>query len=117
MFTCRTAIFFFTPGTHSVTLEEAQNLGSHLGKVIRIRPDGSAPPDNPFVGRTDALAEIWSLGHRNAQGAAIHPTSGKLWIHEHGPRGGDEINVPEAGKNYGWPVIGLRHRLSRHEDP
>jgi glucose/arabinose dehydrogenase len=64
------------------------------------------PPDNPFVGRNDALPEIWSYGHRNAQGAALHPETGRYWTHEHGPRGGDEINIPQASKNYGWPVIG-----------
>ena len=64
------------------------------------------PKDNPFVGRNDAKPEIWSYGHRNSQGAALHPQTGKLWMHEHGPRGGDEINIPLAGKNYGWPVIG-----------
>ena len=73
---------------------------------MRIAPDGSVPRDNPFVRRSDAKPEIWSYGHRNSQGAAIHPTSGKLWMHEHGPRGGDEVNIPEKGKNYGWPVIG-----------
>jgi aldose sugar dehydrogenase len=73
---------------------------------VRIRPDGSVPPDNPFVGRPDARPEIWSYGHRNSQGAVLHPQTGKLWMHEHGPRGGDEINIAEAGKNYGWPVIG-----------
>jgi glucose/arabinose dehydrogenase len=73
---------------------------------VRVRPDGSVPPDNPFVNRQGAKPEIWSYGHRNSQGAALHPTSGKAWMHEHGPRGGDEINIPAAGKNYGWPVIG-----------
>ncbi len=85
--------------------DRAQDLGVHLGKVIRIRPDGTVPPDNPFVQRAGALPEIWSYGHRNPQGAALHPQTGKLWVHEHGARGGDEINIPEAGKNYGWPVI------------
>lgn len=84
---------------------QAQELDSHLGKVIRIYPDGSVPEDNPFVGRADALPEIWSYGHRNSQGAALHPETGVLWISEHGPRGGDEINIPEAGKNYGWPIV------------
>jgi aldose sugar dehydrogenase len=97
---------FLTMGDHFTYRDEAQNLGNHLGKIVRIRPDGSAPPDNPFAERKGALPEIWSYGHRNAQGAALNPASGKLWMHEHGPRGGDEINVPEAGKNYGWPVIG-----------
>jgi glucose/arabinose dehydrogenase len=97
---------FLTTGDHFTYRDEAQNLGNHLGKLIRIRPDGSVPPDNPFVNRPGALPEIWSYGHRNMQGAALNPASGKVWTHEHGPRGGDEINVPEKGKNYGWPVIG-----------
>jgi glucose/arabinose dehydrogenase len=96
---------FLTTGDHFTHRDQAQNLGNHLGKVIRIRPDGSVPPDNPFVNRQGALPEIWSYGHRNSQGAAINPTSGKFWMHEHGARGGDEINIPQAGKNYGWPVI------------
>ena len=85
--------------------DRAQDLGTHLGKMIRIRPDGTVPPDNPFAQRSGALKEIWSYGHRNPQGAALHPQTGKLWLHEHGARGGDEINIAEAGKNYGWPVI------------
>jgi glucose/arabinose dehydrogenase len=97
---------FLTMGDHFSYRNEAQNLANHLGKIVRIRPDGSVPPDNPFVNRTGAKPEIWSYGHRNSQGAAINPQTGKLWEHEHGPRGGDEINIPEAGKNYGWPVIG-----------
>jgi glucose/arabinose dehydrogenase len=97
---------FLTLGEHFVYRDQAQNLSNHLGKVIRIRPDGSMPPDNPFVGKAGAKPEIWSYGHRNSQGAAINPATGKFWMHEHGPRGGDEINIPEAGKNYGWPVIG-----------
>jgi glucose/arabinose dehydrogenase len=84
---------------------QAQDLNSHLGKVIRIRPDGSVPDDNPFVNRAGALPEIWSYGHRNIQGAALNPETGVLWTNEHGPRGGDEINIPQAGKNYGWPVV------------
>ena len=103
---------FARDGNLFVTLGErnlkptAQDLSNHQGKVVRIRPDGAVPPDNPFVGRADAKPEIWSYGHRNPQSAAIHPATGKLWVVEHGPRGGDEINVPLAGKNYGWPVIG-----------
>ncbi len=84
---------------------QAQDLDSHLGKVVRINPDGTVPADNPFVNRPGALPEIWSYGHRNSQGAALHPQTGVLWMNEHGPRGGDEINIPEAGKNYGWPVV------------
>jgi len=85
--------------------DQAQELDSHLGKIIRVNDDGSVPQDNPFVNREGALPEIWSYGHRNVQGAALHPETGVLWINEHGPRGGDEINIPEAGKNYGWPVV------------
>lgn len=85
--------------------DPAQDLGSHLGKIIRIRPDGAVPPDNPFVGRPGARPEIWSYGHRNVQGAAIHPDTGVLWEHEMGPRGGDELNIPQAGRNYGWPLV------------
>ncbi|MAU62125.1 MAG: hypothetical protein CMI62_15505 [Parvibaculum sp.] len=84
---------------------QAQDLDSHLGKVVRIRPDGAVPEDNPFIGKEGALPEIWSYGHRNQQGAALHPETGKLWTNEHGPRGGDELNMPEAGRNYGWPVV------------
>jgi glucose/arabinose dehydrogenase len=104
-------LVFARDGTLFVTLGErfkfdsAQDLSSHLGKIVRINPDGSVPKDNPFVGRKDALPEIWSYGHRNIQGAAIHPESGVLWTHEMGPKGGDELNIPEAGKNYGWPLV------------
>ena len=84
---------------------QAQELDSHIGKIVRIDKDGSAPEDNPFVGQPDALPEIWSYGHRNIQGAALHPETGALWINEHGPRGGDEINIPKAGGNYGWPLV------------
>lgn len=83
----------------------AQDLQSHLGKVIRLNRDGTVPADNPFVGRTDAKPEIWSYGHRNMQGAAIDPVSGALWTIEFGPAGGDELNRPERGKNYGWPLV------------
>jgi len=85
--------------------EESQDLDSHLGKVVRIWPDGTVPEDNPFAGEKGALPEIWSYGHRNQQGAALHPETGRLWTNEHGPRGGDEINIPQAGKNYGWPIV------------
>ena len=84
---------------------QAQQLNSHLGKVVRINLDGSVPPDNPFVNQPNALPEIWSYGHRNPQGAALHPETGVLWLNEHGPRGGDEVNVVQPGKNYGWPVV------------
>jgi glucose/arabinose dehydrogenase len=98
---------FVTLGEHFTYRDEAQNLGNHLGKLIRIAPDGSVPKDNPFVGRDSARPEIWSYGHRNGQGLAINPTSGDLWEIEHGPRGGDEVNIIGKGKNYGWPVIGF----------
>ena len=83
----------------------AQELDKLQGKLVRINADGSVPADNPFVGREGVRPEIWSYGHRNMQGAALHPVTRKLWTTEHGPMGGDEINIPEAGKNYGWPVI------------
>lgn len=82
----------------------AQDLGKLQGKVVRLNADGSVPEDNPFVGKPGARAEVWSYGHRNAQGAALNPWTNTLWLHEHGPRGGDEINIPQAGKNYGWPL-------------
>ena len=82
-----------------------QDLTKLQGKVVRIRPDGTIPPGNPFVNREGARPEIWSYGHRNIQGAALHPETGQLWTVEHGARGGDELNAPKAGKNYGWPVI------------
>lgn len=102
---------FAPDGKLFVTLGErfqfdpAQNLSNDLGKIVRINPDGSIPEDNPFVGNKDARPEIWSYGHRNPQGAAIHPETGKLWETEFGPFGGDELNVPKAGSNYGWPVV------------
>lgn len=84
----------------------AQDLGNHHGVVIRLHDDGRVPEDNPFVGRSGALDEIWSYGHRNAQGLAIHPETGDIWITEHGPQGGDELNLVRPGANFGWPVIG-----------
>jgi aldose sugar dehydrogenase len=98
---------FLSMGDHFGPRDQAQNLANHIGKIIRIRPDGSVPPDNPFASRPGVKPEIWSYGHRNSQGLALNPASGKLWEHEHGPRGGDEVNVIEKGKNYGWPVIGF----------
>ena len=87
--------------------DNPQLLDKGQGKIFRINKDGSIPADNPYVGRDDANPAIWSYGHRNVQGAALHPGTGKLWQTEHGARGGDELNIPEAGKNYGWPVITL----------
>ena len=104
-------LVFAPDGTLFVTLGErfqrdrAQNLNEDLGKLVRINADGSIPKDNPFVGRPDARPEIWSLGHRNVQAAALNPETKRLWTVEHGAQGGDEINIPEAGKNYGWPII------------
>ena len=89
-----------------------QDFSINRGQVIRINPDGTVPEDNPFVGRPGYRSEVWSYGHRNPQGAALHPDTGKLWIHEHGARGGDEINLPDAGKNYGWPVIAYGRHYS-----
>ncbi|MGQ3038721.1 MAG: PQQ-dependent sugar dehydrogenase, partial [Neoaquamicrobium sediminum] len=86
---------------------QAQDLDSHLGKIVRINPDGSVPDDNPFVGQNDALPEIWAYGVRNVQAAALHPETGALWEIEHGPRGGDELNIIEPGANYGWPLVTL----------
>lgn len=86
-------------------MDDAQNPSNHLGKVVRITPDGAVPGDNPFVGRPTHAPEIWSLGHRNIQGAAVHPATGDVWTVEHGPQGGDEVNVVEAARNYGWPLL------------
>ena len=83
----------------------AQDLSDHAGSVIRLNEDGGIPADNPFVGRRGVRPEIYSYGHRNIQGATLEPSTGRLWTHEHGPQGGDEINLPEPGVNYGWPVI------------
>ncbi len=96
---------FVTLGDRFSRRDDAQTLDTHHGKVVRIEADGRVPPDNPFAKRAGALPEIWSFGHRNLQGAALHPQTGELWTHEHGPQGGDEVNVSEPGRNYGWPVI------------
>jgi glucose/arabinose dehydrogenase len=94
---------FVTTGDNRVA-EAVQDLDKLQGKLVRIKPDGSVPEDNPFVGREGARPEIWSTGHRNMQGAALHPVTRKVWTSEHGPMGGDELNIPEPGRNYGWPV-------------
>jgi glucose/arabinose dehydrogenase len=85
--------------------DRAQKLDDHAGSVIRLHDDGRVPANNPFVSKAGALAEKWTLGNRNIQGAALHPKSGELWTHEHGPQGGDEVNVMRSGLNYGWPII------------
>jgi glucose/arabinose dehydrogenase len=97
---------FITLGDHFGPRDEAQNLAVDNGKIARIGPNGEIPKDNPFVGKANARPEIWSYGHRNPQGLVFSPIDGKLWEQEHGPQGGDEINIVEKGKNYGWPVIG-----------
>jgi glucose/arabinose dehydrogenase len=102
----RDGTLFVTQGERFDYADQAQDLSSGLGKLVRIHPDGSVPRDNPFVGRPGARPEIWSYGPRNVQSAALHPQTGQLWVVEHGARGGDELNRVEAGKNYGWPVIG-----------
>src|SRR4030095_4537777 len=101
----RDGTLFITVGDRFSYRDRAQDLSTTIGKVIRINPDGSVPQDNPFVKRDGARAEIWSYGHRNVQAAALDPKTGQLWTVEHGARGGDELNHPQAGKNYGWPVI------------
>jgi aldose sugar dehydrogenase len=101
----RSGNLFVTVGDRFDLRDQAQNPANHLGKVIHIKPEGGAAPDNPFLNREGTRPEIWSLGHRNVQAAALNPTTGELWTVEHGARGGDEVNIPQKGKNYGWPVI------------
>jgi len=128
-------IAFLADGTLLLTIgdrglmDPAQDLTDHTGSIIRLNDDGSVPDDNPFVGASEALPEIYSYGHRNPQGLFVHPVTGHVWSNEHGPRAGDEINLIEAGKNYGWPVvtrgldygtqeqIGLGRSLPGMEDP
>ena len=99
----RTGALFVTVGDRYSQRDQAQNPANHIGKIMRIAPEGGAPADNPKVAGWQP--EIWSIGHRNVQGAALHPDTGQLWTAEHGARGGDEVNTPKAGRNYGWPVI------------
>ena len=110
----RDGTLFVTQGDRSITpgRMQAQNLDVLIGKIARINPDGSIPKDNPFVGREGARPEIWSIGHRNIQGATLHPQTGELWEVEHGTRGGDEINIARKGRDYGWPTIayGIEYR-------
>jgi len=114
---------FAPDGTLFVTLgdrgksDPVQDLSTHVGKIVRINPDGSVPQDNPFIGQSDAQPEIWSLGHRNVQSAAIDPRTGKLWTLEFGPRGGDELNRPAPGENYGWPLVSWGTQYSGTEIP
>jgi glucose/arabinose dehydrogenase len=108
----RDGYLFITTGDRQVPPEgnleahPAQDVSNHHGVLVRLHDDGRVPDDNPFVGQAGALPEIWSYGHRNMQGLAIHPETNDAWTTEHGPQGGDEVNRPEPGKNYGWPVIG-----------
>ena len=110
----RDGTLFVTLGDRSITegRMQAQRLNSLLGKIVRLNADGSIPKDNPFVGKEGARPEIWSIGHRNVQAAALHPTTGELWTAEHGTRGGDEINIVRKGRDYGWPTIayGIEYR-------
>ena len=94
------------PPRGDLAAHPAQDVSNHHGVIVRLHDDGSVPEDNPFVGRAGARTEIWSYGHRNPQGLAIHPETGAVWLTEHGPQGGDEVNVSTPGSNYGWPVIG-----------
>jgi aldose sugar dehydrogenase len=109
----RNGYLFLTLGDRQVAPEgnlethPAQDLSNHHGKIVRLHDDGRVPPDNPFLNRVGARPEIWSYGHRNVQGLAIHPETGDLWTNEHGPQGGDELNRVQPGRNYGWPVIGF----------
>jgi len=99
--------------------ERAQNTGDHGGKVLRLRDDGTVPPDNPFVGKAGYLPEIFSLGHRSPQGLAMQPSTGLMWENEHGQQGGDELNIIRAGKNYGWPLatFGINYDGEKHGEP
>lgn len=108
----RDGTLFVTLGERFNYADSAQDLSTTIGKIVRVNPDGSAPKDNPFVGRAGARPEIWSYGHRNVQAAALDPDTGRLWTVEHGARGGDELNQPEGGKNYGWPVISYGRHYS-----
>jgi glucose/arabinose dehydrogenase len=94
------------PPRGDLSTHPAQQLTNHHGTVIRLHDDGSIPQDNPFVGQQGALPEIWSWGHRNAQGLAVHPVTDQVWLNEHGPQGGDELNLVQPAQNYGWPVVG-----------
>lgn len=96
---------YISLGDRGSFMRESQNTGNHIGTVVRLNDDGSVPADNPFVGQADKRPEIFSYGHRNVQGMTLHPETGAIWAHEHGPRGGDEVNLLKVGANYGWPAI------------
>ncbi len=101
----RDGTLFVTLGDRYYRRDDARTLDTHHGKIVRLTDEGGVPGGNPFVGRKGALPEIWSVGHRNVQGAALHPLTGELWVHEHGPQGGDELNIARAGADHGWPTI------------
>ena len=112
----RKGLLYMTLGDRG-EMQRAQDLGDHRGKILRLTDEGKPAPGNPFLDDGKARAEIFSYGNRNVQGAALHPRTGELWATEHGPQGGDELNLVRAGVNYGWPVITLRRELRhRHED-
>ena len=112
----RDGTLFITSGER-MRFDPAQNVSSNLGKVVRINTDGSNPADNPFAGKPEARGEIWSLGHRNMLAAAVHPMSGQLWVAEMGPLGGDELNIIQPGRNYGWPVVSNGDNYDSSEIP
>jgi glucose/arabinose dehydrogenase len=101
----RNGNLFVTLGDRFDLREQAQNPANHIGKIVRLTPEGRPAPNNPYLNQEGARPEVWSIGHRNVQSAALHPRTGELWIVEHGARGGDEVNIPKPGRNYGWPVI------------
>jgi glucose/arabinose dehydrogenase len=107
------------PSSGDLASHPAQDLSKHNGKTVRLHDDGRVPAENPFVGRAGVRPEIWTYGHRNAQGLAVHPETGDVWLNEHGPQGGDELNLIRPGLNYGWPVVGFgvnyRTGLAIHE--
>ena len=112
----RDGTLFVTMGDRNVARDKVQDLGTHIGKIVRIDRDGKVPADNPFLRTSGARPELWSTGHRNVQGAALHPETGELWTNEHGPKGGDELNRTLGGRNYGWPLVTLWPRVFRRED-
>ena len=101
----RDETLFVTLGDRNIGRASVQTLDNHIGKVVRIDRDGKAPADNPYLDTAGARPELWSVGHRNVQGAALHPVTGELWTDEHGPKGGDELNRTLGGRNYGWPLV------------
>lgn len=114
----RDGYLFVTTGERYAGMKKAQTLDNTLGKVVRITTDGAPAPGNPFLGENAGMGEIYSYGHRNIQGAALHPETGVLWAHEHGPRGGDELNIIRPGRNYGWPEItyGIDYDMTKISD-